>query len=194
MDVLEAYSTTLAGAVARVARVGPAHLELPTPCAQWSVAQLLTHIAATTITYTAIVTDTPPSEGSGASDPPDGAGFEELAERARAAWSIPGALEREYAYRFLGAAPGHRILGIHVADLLLHSWDLARATGQDDTIDADCARFALAVHQREFTDERRDQYFGAATAVPCDAGPQRVLLARSGRDHRWLPSRVPIDS
>lgn len=81
-------------------------------------------------------------------------------------------------------------------DLVLHGWDLARATGQDDTMDpADVERLwsSTTAIPAELMENYRTpgafgpgvEVFGPEVAVPADAPPQRRLLGLIGRDPGW---------
>jgi uncharacterized protein (TIGR03086 family) len=56
-----------------------------------------------------------------------------MAENA-AAFGVPGALTRTVAHP-MGDIPAELLLGFRIGDLTLHSWDLARAIGADETLD-----------------------------------------------------------
>jgi uncharacterized protein (TIGR03086 family) len=66
-------------------------------------------------------------------------------------------------------------------DVLVHTWDLARATGLDETLDAGEVH-ALFVSM-EPADEalRSSGHFGPKVAVPDDADEQTKLIAFTGR-------------
>jgi uncharacterized protein (TIGR03086 family) len=68
------------------------------------------------------------------------------------------------------------------ADVFMHSWDLARATGQDETLDPE--RCAVMLAGMESWDEvlRASGQYGPRVDVPGDADPQTRLLAFIGRD------------
>jgi uncharacterized protein (TIGR03086 family) len=68
------------------------------------------------------------------------------------------------------------------ADVFMHTWDLARATGQDETLDAE--RCAVMYAGMEPMDEmlRASGQYGPRVPVPEDADPQTKLLAFIGRD------------
>jgi uncharacterized protein (TIGR03086 family) len=76
-------------------------------------------------------------------------------------------------------------------DLVLHGWDLARATGQDDTIDPDEVERIWPTAQG-IPDEMRTPgafrpglvVFGPVVKVPDDATLQHRLLGLFGRDPR----------
>jgi uncharacterized protein (TIGR03086 family) len=70
------------------------------------------------------------------------------------------------------------------ADVFMHSWDLARATGQDETLDAErCARMFAGMEPMDEILRASGQY-GPRVPVPDDADPQTRLLAFIGRDPR----------
>jgi uncharacterized protein (TIGR03086 family) len=68
------------------------------------------------------------------------------------------------------------------ADMVLHGWDLARATGQDETIDPGELEQAFA-DARKIPDELRvPGIFGPEVKVSEDAPLQDRLLGLLGRD------------
>lgn len=73
-------------------------------------------------------------------------------------------------------------------DVFMHGWDLATATGQDATLDAD--RCAEMVDGMEPIEElmRSSGQFGPRVEVPADADPQTRLLGFIGRDPWWKAS------
>jgi uncharacterized protein (TIGR03086 family) len=75
---------------------------------------------------------------------------------------------------------GHS-LGIAFSDQLLHGWDLARATGQDESMPAGLPETAYEIIHGRFTDEQRKGIFKPEVTVSSDASPQEKLLAYTGR-------------
>ena len=71
---------------------------------------------------------------------------------------------------------------IVTGDVLVHTWDLARATGLDETLDPD------EVHRMYEGIEPHDEalrssgHYGARFAIPDDADEQTKLIAFMGRD------------
>ncbi|HYO37326.1 MAG TPA: TIGR03086 family metal-binding protein [Geodermatophilus sp.] len=66
-------------------------------------------------------------------------------------------------------------------DLLVHTWDLARATGQDETIDAGEASAFLAGIEPWDAALRGSGHYGPRVPVPDDADDRAKLLAFTGR-------------
>ena len=64
----------------------------------------------------------------------------------------------------------------------MHTWDLARATGQDETLDA--AKCAVLLAGMEPIDEvlRQSGQYGPKVEVPADSDVQTRMLAFIGRN------------
>ena len=76
---------------------------------------------------------------------------------------------------------------IYTADVFMHTWDLARATGQDDRLDPDfCAELLAGMEGIEEVLRASGQY-GPAVPVPDDADVQTRMLGFIGRDPEWKP-------
>ena len=75
----------------------------------------------------------------------------------------------------------HAIDMIYTADVFLHRWDLARATGQDESLDPD--KCAVMLEGMLPMDEvlRQSGHYGPRVEVPDDADAQTKLLAFIGR-------------
>ncbi len=72
----------------------------------------------------------------------------------------------------------------YTADVFLHTWDLARATGQDDSLDPDkCAEMLAGMEPMEEV-LRASGHYGPRVPVPDDADAQTRLIAFIGRDPR----------
>ena len=78
---------------------------------------------------------------------------------------------------------------IYTTDVFMHTWDLARATGQDDTLDPQaCAELLAGMTPIEQMLRDSGQY-GPRVAVPADADPQTQLISFLGRDPYWTAHR-----
>ena len=81
--------------------------------------------------------------------------------------------------------------GVASGDLVVHGWDLARATGQDDTMDPDEVAQMLPFAEGMPPEMRTPGAFGPGVVVfgpivelPADAPAQDRLLGLMGRDPR----------
>jgi len=73
----------------------------------------------------------------------------------------------------------------YTSDVFMHTWDLARATGQDDRLDPDvCATLLAGMEPMEDVIRSSGQY-GPRVPVPADADAQARMLGFIGRDPNW---------
>ena len=76
---------------------------------------------------------------------------------------------------------GQAVDMIYTADVFMHRWDLARATGLDERLDpAICAEMLAGMEPLDDVLRSSGQY-GPRVAVPDDADVQTKLLAFIGR-------------
>jgi uncharacterized protein (TIGR03086 family) len=70
-----------------------------------------------------------------------------------------------------------------VSDVLIHTWDLARATGLDERLDADEVHRQVAhLEDMPFDAMVASGHYGARVGVPASADEQTRLLAALGRN------------
>ncbi len=78
--------------------------------------------------------------------------------------------------------PKHQVLGFMTGDLLVHSWDLARAIGADDALPAEAVQATLMGLERVPEEMlRAPNMFGPAVPIAEDASEQDKLIAFTGR-------------
>ena len=162
-----------------------------TPCSQWSVLDLFNHlIGGLEFTAGCIAGNVPDLRPNEAESSYQGEtdvavlirAYHAAVDRALELASNPGALERTAMTPF-GEMPVARIMMGTVMDQLVHCWDLARATGQDATLDGEMVEFAYGMLvSGGFADMGRQAGFiGPEVAVPEGACPQDRLIAYMGR-------------
>jgi uncharacterized protein (TIGR03086 family) len=173
------------------AHVTDDQLDEPTPCEGRSVRQLLGHVVGLTAAFRATA-DKDLGEWTDAD--PDSEGWplveegwrDTLAERGPAlvdAWRAPEAwtgMTRAGGVDLPGEVAGL----VALDEVVLHGWDLARATGQDYECDEDTAR-AVMSFVSGFDPAGTPGLFGPALEVTGDAPTFDQVLARAGRDPRW---------
>lgn len=70
-----------------------------------------------------------------------------------------------------------------LAELAVHTWDLATATGQPtDRLDPEVARRGLDFMQENLSADNRERAFGPAQPAPEDADAYRRIAAFAGRN------------
>lgn len=169
-----------------------ARLGGPTPCTGMDVAALLDHVLMLSQAFHRAAEkansadDGPPPEADGGNLPADWR--KELSHRLDAlveAWRAPEAWQGETAAGGV-ALSGQEAGAVALNELILHGWDLARATGQDYTCEEWEAQvsydFAASVPD---VPEARAGLFGPVVAVPEDAPLFDRALGYSGRDPGW---------
>ena len=77
--------------------------------------------------------------------------------------------------------PGGQFITVPITDMIVHAWDLAKATGQNTTLDAGVAErgYNVLVIVAEFG--RKNGAFGPEITVPVTASFQDRMLGLSGR-------------
>jgi len=102
----------------------------------------------------------------------------------------PGTPGRSLVNPHIGTVPlDEAIDRFYTGDVFLHTWDLARATGQDATLDPDrCAAMLTGMEPLDDVLRASGQY-GPRVVVPDDADVQTRLIAFIGRDPAWSSGR-----
>ncbi len=101
-------------------------------------------------------------------------------EEAHAAVAKPGAVKRTVHLSF-GDTSGEEYVMQLTADLAIHAWDLARATGQDDIIDPDAVALLLPWAEANAELLAVSGMFGSPIDVAPDAPDAVRLLGLVGR-------------
>lgn len=139
MDNLTALPIAAARFESVAALVTANDLNKPTPCGDWTVAQLLDHVIGGNLMAAALLGGASREDAvavlsaSSSGDEPLLAVQDSLRAQATA-FADSAALELTVHHPAMDM-PGAQLLGFRVGDLLVHSWDLARAIGADETLD-----------------------------------------------------------
>ena len=179
-----------AAAVARGAAGTP--LDSPTPATGWDLRTLVDHWVLYTshgLEHRARRADLPEELVSRdfAAEPDWPQRYAAQLDRALAAWRDPAAWEGDIDLGGGSTMPAEAIAGMNLAELVLHGWDVAAATGQTIDVAPGTARAVLAAVEQ--CAEMMRQYDGFAAALPVDDDmpPLDRALRLSGRDPHWRP-------
>ena len=82
------------------------------------------------------------------------------------------------------------MLGAITGDVVIHTWDLARAVGAPEQLDADLCVIALNAARAMMGASDRSGLFAPPVPIGSDASTQERLLAVRGRDPQWRPPTV----
>lgn len=173
-DLLDLYGRASEWTRSKVRGAVP-RLDDPTTCDDWDVRTLLNHMLETQRYFVGAARGddvSPPSQAPPQllSDDPS-ADFDQARTETLRAFSKPGVMDKT------GPA-----LGIAFSDQLLHGWDLAVSTRQDEAMPAGLPEAAYAFIHGRFTDEQRKGVFKPEVAIAPDSSAQDKVLAFTGRD------------
>lgn len=164
-----------------------------TPCPQLAVHNLLGHLVHLAAAFRdaarkdlGVTTDTPPTD----SVPDIGPGWREdlpkVLDELAEAWRDPAAWTG--MTRAGGVdLPGAVAAAVAVDELVVHGWDLARATGLPYDPDPAALQASYDFLRACAEDPSRDAIFGPIVPVPADAPLLDRALGLSGRNPRWTP-------
>lgn len=161
-----------------------------TPCAGWSVHDLVSHLIAGNVLFARALDGQPPAVPR-VHEPGEAAqrAHLESAGDLLRAFSQPGATDRTVTVPF-GTVPGIVALHLRITETLVHGWDLARATGQPAAFPEHLAEQELVFSQSKLPDIPPDRSpFAPQRPAPADATAIDRLAARLGRDVTWRPAR-----
>ncbi len=132
------------GFASTVRLVGDDQWDLPTPCDGWSVLALVGHVAAGCRMAAALAAGGTRNDAIAVlgvdhlGDDPVSSIDAALAAQLEA-FAQPDIADHVFHHP-AGDMPGAQVLQFRIGDLLVHRWDLARAIGADETLDADIVR------------------------------------------------------
>ena len=173
-DLVELHGRCGRGFAALVAGVGAEQWHDGTPCAQWDVRTLVHHLLYeqrwVPPMFEGLTIEQVGDRFEGDLMGDDAFAWPGLLassiEEAHAAVAQPGALDRTVHLSF-GDVSGQEYVMQLTADLAIHAWDLARATGQDDTLDPHAVALLLPWTEANADLVAESGMFGP----PIDAGP-----------------------
>ena len=180
-QLLDQLDSVYANARRLVAGIGDDQWELPTPCSEWDVRQLVNHMGFTARTLAASanradISFAPDDDHVGADAL---AGLDRLATASVAAWRSPGAVDG--MVQIPAEMPAVAALSANVLDIGIHCWDLATATGQDHGLGDDQIKVIDEADRMLISDEVRAGGGFGENLDPADEQPLTTMLAFVGR-------------
>ncbi|MCU1456029.1 MAG: hypothetical protein JWL73_121 [Actinomycetia bacterium] len=178
-DIAARYRKVAGGFTRRARAVPDGAWDAPAPCEGWVARDVVRHMVEWMPGVLARGVEIP--AGPSVDDDPVGA-WTVLDHALQAALDDPAVAAREFDVRGGRFRVDVAINTFCLPDVLVHTWDLARATGLDDALDPD------EVHRHlvgmEPIDEilRTSGHYGPKVPVPADADEQTRLIAFTGRD------------
>lgn len=206
-DPRMAFGRAVALGTAVIGAVRPDQLEQPTPCTEKDVRTMLQHMVSVVRRVAVMGRGGSPFEvpDETADIPDDGYldAWSSACHEIMDVWT-DAVLDRELQLPWTRMS-GRDTLGIYTAEVLVHTWDLAVATGQRAEFPEDACELGLDAYRAEMPAEGRAERFEAArvemggvafeppfrASVPVgdDAPAIDRLVGHSGRDPRWAAAR-----
>lgn len=187
MDHLDAHTAAAADMERKAALLDFDKLGAPTPCEGWTVRDLLEHVVGGNVMSTKLLIDGITKDEALALRDRDVLGDDPIGALKRSN------AEADAAFRAADLTvtvdhpalpmPGAQLLVFRTCDLLAHAWDLARAIGVDDTLDAGAVAYVFAQLEPLGPLLAESGQFGSGPSgdLPDDAPLQTRLLDLTGR-------------
>jgi uncharacterized protein (TIGR03086 family) len=197
-DVLPRHRTAVQASVDLVDGLTPGDLTKPTPCAGWTLADLLSHMTVQHRGFAAaargrggdVTVWDPATVADDVSADPAGV-YRAAARDVLDAFAVGGVMDVTFALPEFGPQatfPGSMAIGFHFVDYVVHGWDVARSRGVDfrlpDHVVAAALPLALAVPDGEFRAVDGSPFARAIPAAEPLSDIDRILT-HLGRCPSW---------
>ncbi|MGA8046962.1 MAG: TIGR03086 family metal-binding protein [Dermatophilaceae bacterium] len=180
------YRRIAAGFGAAVAGTGD--WGAPTPVPAWTARDVVAHLIGWFPPFLRDGSGIVLPPGPSVADDPAGA-WEHHTTALQAVLDDPATAEQVFAHVHLPEMPvPDAVDRFYTTDVLMHTWDLARAGGLDDGLDPDECEAVLAGMLPMDEVLRNSGHYGPKQPVDDDASPVLRLMAFVGRDPSWQPA------
>lgn len=160
--------------------------DVPAPVAGWTARDVLEHLV-TWLPGFLSAGGVKLATGPTAADDPVSA-WTYHADAVQALLDDPKRAVAQYSHERVGSMPvAEAIDRFYTSDVFMHSWDLARASGQDVALEPEFCAALLAGMEPMQEAMRSSGQYGPKVEVPAGADPQTRLVGFIGRDPSWQP-------
>jgi uncharacterized protein (TIGR03086 family) len=167
----------------RVEGVAGDRWDAPTPVPEWTARDVVRHL----IEWLPGVLGAPVAEVPSVDDDPVRA-WRTHSDGVQRLLDLPADQQPTIKNPHFGEMPADQVIAmLYTPDVFMHTWDLARATGQDDRLDPGRCADGLAGAESAEEAMRSSGQFGPRVPVPDDAPVQDRLLGFIGRNPAWRP-------
>jgi uncharacterized protein (TIGR03086 family) len=175
-STLERYDAAVSDFRRRLEPLAPSDFARPSPCEGWTAGELVDHTIGAVTLVAGLVGDRAPADTAGSFTERYDRATRDL--RAKVADAVLGATVVESPFGTL--ALKQLVSSIVVHDVLVHTWDLARATGGDERLDEELVGHTYE-HMSPLDDVLREHGFAKKVDAPDGADAQTRLLCFLGR-------------
>ncbi len=160
--------------------------EVPSPCTEWDARGVVEHV----IGFHEVLVLRP--LGVKANRPKDDAAARWRATQSAIVEAIsrPGALDEEVDMGGGNMVGLRNLVQTLTTDVLVHTWDLAKAAGIDPPLDRELCTLGYERASKSREQFAQSDMFEDEVPVPDDADVCSRLLGIMGRDPDWKPSRA----
>ncbi|MFI1253623.1 TIGR03086 family metal-binding protein [Streptomyces netropsis] len=199
-DVRDGDREALRITEAVVGQVRAEHLDLPTPCAQWTLRRLLAHMIGQNHGFAAAAdgerTDRTVWADRDFDDAGAAAAFAESSARVTTAFRREGVLDGEFwlpEVRGGQSFPARTAIGFHFVDYVVHGWDVARAIGVPAPFEPELLRQVLPIAEAVPDGaNRREEEASFQPGVGTASGDLLDrIVAVLGRSPHWPDGSAP---
>lgn len=164
----------------RVGEVPAGAWDNPTPCEGWVARDVVRHMVEwMPALLSSVGVNLRP--GPTVDDDP-AAAWTHLADSLQALLDDPTTAQREITHEHLGTVTVEHVIGmVMFGDIVIHTWDLARATGLDESLDTTIVSEMFLGMQPLDDVLRSSGQYGPKVGVAADADEQTKLIAFTGR-------------
>ena len=179
-DVAARYAGVADAFGARVVAVPDAGWDAPAPCEGWVARDVVGHLTEWVPGFFGHFAGVELERGPSADEDP-AAAWEALDRSLRAALADPAVAGRTFEVHGQEHTFDSAVAQFVVGDVLVHTWDLARATGQDETLDPDEVHRMLVGIEPMGDALAKSGHYGLPVVLDAGADEQSRLLAATGR-------------
>ncbi len=177
--VADRYRTLAASMEERIRAVPDDAWSNPSPCEGWTARDVVRHLVETPPMFFGFV-EVPAPEVPSVDEDPVGA-FTTMRDAVQVALEDPAVADKEFD-GFMGRSTfAQGVDRFLCADLVVHAWDLARATGQDEQLPPDEVHDVFEALKPMDEAMRGPGAFGPKVEPPPDADEQTRFLSFLGR-------------
>ncbi len=166
--------------------VPPQRWSAATPCSEWTARDLVEHV----IGFHEFLLLRPLGVRAHRPREDPAARWAATSDALFGALAVDGVLDRATDLPGGGQSTPRQMIDALTTDVLVHTWDLARATGVDVGLDEELSADAYAA-ARGANIGRDSGMVGPEVPVDDDADTATKLVALYGRDPSWTPDRTP---
>ena len=180
-DIAERYRKVAGGFTARVEGVPAGAWDNSSPCEGWVARDVVGHLVEWLPAYFFTTWEIEAKPGPSVAEDPVGA-WAALDDTIQSSLDDPNIASAVRDTRMGPSSFEQQIDMICTSDVFFHTWDLARATGQDETLDeGEVERMLAGMSTIDEDMLRSSGHYGPRVDVPEDARAQDKLIAFIGR-------------